>query len=717
MTRIFILLLALSALLACQRSRELALEPGMRLTHSVSIKPGDYLLPGADSLQLPVLTIEGQNITVDFNGATLRGTPDSLPPDHFKGLGILIKGHNITLKNARIRGYKVALMAEGCDSLKLLDCDLSYNWRPRLKSRREREDFSDWLSYHQNDRDEWLRYGAAAYLKNCNHALVKGLNVTGGMNGLLLSNCNDGLFYNNSIRFNSGVGMGLYRSNRNRIMHNRLDWNVRGYSHGFYHRGQDSAALLVYEQSNDNVFAYNSATHSGDGFFLWAGQTSMDSGQGGCNGNLIFRNDFSHAPTNGIEVTFSSNTVIGNKIRECTYGVWGGYSFQSLFWDNHIEDCQTGIAIEHGQDNAIWNNRFAHCETGIRLWERSKQPADWGYARAKDVSSRNYSIGGNSFQQVNKPLEISSSTNISISKDNVFEECGTVLTAISPNTHLRMGVPLERPPLPDTVAPLPDGLPTDFTEGELTGRQYILMDEWGPYDFRSPSVWLRNVEGNTYTFLLLGPTEGNWKAVDGKGWAKVNPVSGRFPATLICHKKPGAEWLSLDFEFIGQAFTDRFGRLNPRGKPFPFHFQRFEKPLKWQVKWYNYDEKTDPLLHYEAFRQLQTTPPIATEEKTELYYAWWGSPAAGIHADAFATFAQTQFNIAAGEYKFILSSDDGVRLYLDDRLIMEHWNSHEPATDEVQLQLEGQHSLRIEHFDSGGFATLDFRMEPVAQNQ
>ena len=33
----------------------------------------------------------------------------------------------------------------------------------------------------------------------------------------------------------------------------------------------------------------------------------MDTGQGGCNDNLLYGNDFSHAPTNGIEATFSRN--------------------------------------------------------------------------------------------------------------------------------------------------------------------------------------------------------------------------------------------------------------------------------------------------------------------------------------------------------------------------------------------------------------------------
>lgn len=711
MARLASLLLLALGLLSCHSKKEIPIEAGMRITSSVTIAPGSYLLAATDSLDQAVITIEGNDITVDFNGAVLRGAPDSLSPDLFKGLAVRVHGRGITIRNARIHGYKVAIMAVNSDSLQLLDCDLSYNWRPRLKSRREREDFSDWLSYHQNDRDEWLRYGAAAYLKNCNHALVRGLKVTGGMNGLLLTACNDGLFYNNTIQFNSGVGIGLYRSSRNRIMHNRLDWNVRGYSHGFYQRGQDSAALLVYEQSHDNVFAYNSATHSGDGFFLWAGQTTMDTGEGGCNGNLLFRNDFSYAPTNGVEVTFSRNRIIANTIRECTYGVWGGYSYQSLFYGNLIADCRHGIAIEHGQENTIWRNRFENDSIGIMLWQRPSQPADWGYARARDVSSRDYDILGNVFRSVALPLLISSSKNIRIDADNAFEAFGPVLTERQPNENLQLNATVQPPPLPDTVAPLPDGMDTRLPKSALQGRQYILMHEWGPYDFQYPSVWLRQIEGDKYTFLLLGPTEGNWKAVDGKGWRRVNPVSGRFPATMTCLRDTSSELLTLEFEFIGQAFTDRFGRQVPRGQVYPFQFRRFEKILHWQVNWYEYDGSSDPLNNPEAFQRLLRTAPKASTTTDELYFAWWGAPAEGIDPDRFATVAETSFDVAPGTYTFFLTSDDGARLYLDGKRLIDHWDVHEPATDSVTVQLAGQHTVRIEHFEHGGFATLDFRMD------
>lgn len=707
---ITLLFLAAALLVSCSGGRRIPLTQGLVITNSITLKRDTFWLNDGGILSQPVLTIEGEGITVDFNGAVLAGSNDFFQPDAFSGTAILIKGKNITLKNAVVRGYKVAVRAEGVDSLKLLDCDFSYNWRPRLKSLREREDFSDWLSFHHNEKDEWLGYGAAMYLRNCNHALVRGVTVTGGMNGLMLTSCNDGLFYNNSIQFNSGVGIGLYRSRRNRIMHNRLDWNVRGYSHGFYQRGQDSAALLVYEQSSENTFAYNSATHSGDGFFLWAGQSTMDTGEGGCNDNLIYKNDFSYAPTNGIEVTFSRNKIIGNEMKECTYGVWGGYSFESLFYGNHIEGCRYGIAIEHGQENTIWSNEFRNDTTGVQLWGRPSQPADWGYAQNRDVASRDYNIWGNTFDGVKVPLKISASKNLNISSSNRYKNFEKLLVEEKPNTGLRMDAALDYPPAPNTVTALPDGMDAMLPEDHLRGRQYILMDEWGPCDFRSPSIWLRTIEGRQYNFLLLGPPDGNYKITGGQGWSNISSGNSTFPATLICTRKPEAELLTLYLEFTGQAFTGRFGNFNKKGKVFPFKFSRFEKKFDWQVRWYNYDESSDPMQHYEAFKALKNKAALAIDAKEELYYAWWDSPAEGIVADKFATFAETEFDIAAGTYTLSLTSDDGARLFLDGKLLIDHWDIHEPATDEVQVKLGGKHHLEIEHFEAGGFATLDFRM-------
>lgn len=78
------------------------------------------------------------------------------------------------------KGYKVTLLARNTDGLKIENCDFSYNYRQYLNSTQEKEDISDWISCYRNEKDEWLCYGSAVYLRDCNNAIINGNKVTGG---------------------------------------------------------------------------------------------------------------------------------------------------------------------------------------------------------------------------------------------------------------------------------------------------------------------------------------------------------------------------------------------------------------------------------------------------------------------------------------------------------------------------------------------------------
>src|SRR5262245_22399223 len=98
-------------------ARALSAQPTIELnavlviTRAVRITPKTYRLPGSDS---GVITIRGNNIVVDFNGATLTGIEPSEDPDRAIGLAIRIDGgRNVEVRNARVRGYKVGLLARG----------------------------------------------------------------------------------------------------------------------------------------------------------------------------------------------------------------------------------------------------------------------------------------------------------------------------------------------------------------------------------------------------------------------------------------------------------------------------------------------------------------------------------------------------------------------------------------------------------------------------
>src|SRR6266481_3338590 len=163
------------------------LRQGLVITKSGRVAPRTYRLPAPASLDSSVITIRGNDITVDFAGATMEGAPSDVNPDDVSGIAVRVdSGRNVRILNAHIRGYKVGIIARGTRGLSLIDNDLSYNWKPRLYSVIEHESLIDWLSFHHNDKDEWLRYGAAIYLQDVKGAVLRGNSALGGMNGLLL---------------------------------------------------------------------------------------------------------------------------------------------------------------------------------------------------------------------------------------------------------------------------------------------------------------------------------------------------------------------------------------------------------------------------------------------------------------------------------------------------------------------------------------------------
>jgi beta-glucosidase len=86
-----------------------------------------------------------------------------------------------------------------------------------------------------------------------------------------------------------------------------------------------------------------------------------------------------------------------------------------------------------------------------------------------------------------------------------------------------------------------------------------------------------------------------------------------------------------------------------------------------------------------------------------------GSPAPGIPDDRFST-RWTGSLIAPndGRYSLSLSSNDGGRLYLDDKLIVDLWADHATMTGTAVVELKAgePRRLRIEHYESVGHADV-----------
>jgi hypothetical protein len=105
-----------------------------------------------------------------------------------------------------------------------------------------------------------------------------------------------------------------------------------------------------------------------------------------------------------------------------------------------------------------------------------------------------------------------------------------------------------------------------------------------------------------------------------------------------------------------------------------------------------------------------TGTPVLTNTSAALNYIWGlGSPDPIVSVDHFSARFTKQQSYPPGTHTFTVQSDDGVRLYLNDQLIIDQWNDHALTTSSVSVDLVGGvYSLRIEYYENTGEAGLSF---------
>ncbi len=714
----------------------LPFEEGLCVRGEVALEPGTY------RVTKPIRIVE-HGAHLDLRGVILVGPRGGGPADSFTDTAIVVEGlRGVTIANATLRGFKVGIAARACTSLVITGCDVSGNYRQRLHSTPERENEADWLWPHHNDDGEWAsRYGAGILLDRCFKAEVYGNVGHDGQNGIILSRTDSSFVYDNDMSFNSGWGLAMWRSCANEVSNNQFDYCVRGYSHDVYRRGQDSAGILVFEQCCDNAFAFNSATHGGDGFFLYAGHETLErTGLGGSNRNLLFRNDFSHAVANGIEATFSSgNRFIENTLDECEYGIWAGYSYETDIVANRITRCaRAGIAIEHGHDNWIEGNSLEGNRVGVLLWAFPNAQFDGSvYGQHQNTRSERYHILRNRFEADTTAIRVHASSDVEI-VGNDFSPLGVTL-------HLKTSIPrltfrdnnvsggtlLVKNEGPDTVRVLSSFTAVTAAEGEVVileplrgpvsrgtgrlergasppsvrgtldarlppewprGRRSMVIDEWGPVRPGRPHLFPRDPSGwGVVKLFLTGPAM-PFEVGLVSGPVTVEPLSGRVPARL-------------EVRPLGQGWISSSLQIEARGQGLETSVSLASSP--WRVRFYAWSpEGSDGGLP--DVTGVVSQPPL-DEQETEAIDFWWGGapPTERVRATHFLTVGETTISLPAGTYVAHTISDDGVRLFLDGRILIEDWTEHFVKEDRASFTVAtGLHRFRVEHCQAEGSSWL-----------
>ncbi len=123
---------------------------------------------------------------------------------------------------------------------------------------------------------------------------------------------------------------------------------------------------------------------------------------------------------------------------------------------------------------------------------------------------------------------------------------------------------------------------------------------------------------------------------------------------------------------------------------------------------------------YFSNRDLAGTPVMVRDDGTGFLNFDWleGSPnpSCGVPADQFSVRWTREVFLSEGKYRFTVTADDGVRLWLNGKLLLDKWIDQAPTTYTVgPLPLyEGAYTIKMEYYEMGGGATakLSWEKEP-----
>ena len=110
--------------------------------------------------------------------------------------------------------------------------------------------------------------------------------------------------------------------------------------------------------------------------------------------------------------------------------------------------------------------------------------------------------------------------------------------------------------------------------------------------------------------------------------------------------------------------------------------------------------------------------PVLTRVDGEVNFDWgMMNPVPGVPADDFsARWTGKLVPAMTGKYRFGATADDGVRVYLDGKLIAQDWTEHAPATvtGEVTLEAGKSYDIKMEYYESkiGAVAKLVWQPPP-----
>jgi hypothetical protein len=90
---------------------------------------------------------------------------------------------------------------------------------------------------------------------------------------------------------------------------------------------------------------------------------------------------------------------------------------------------------------------------------------------------------------------------------------------------------------------------------------------------------------------------------------------------------------------------------------------------------------------------------------SRLDFMWYRPTIRELPQARFAIEAVGKVNLAPGRYTLRALSDDGIRVLVDGRVVIDNWDLHGTELDYAQID-GGAHEIRVQYFQIDGWAEL-----------
>lgn len=102
--------------------------------------------------------------------------------------------------------------------------------------------------------------------------------------------------------------------------------------------------------------------------------------------------------------------------------------------------------------------------------------------------------------------------------------------------------------------------------------------------------------------------------------------------------------------------------------------------------------------------------PVYVTQEVRIDYDWGTGAPEDLPANSFSARWTGSWQFETGEYTFFAFADDGIRLWLDGKLLIDAWGAGGlPHQKTVQIGAEGLHKVKLEYMEQWGSAAIRLR--------